>query len=163
MAITARNLIKNWFKTGNYPTESQFANWIDSFFHLSEDTLGISKIEGLQDALDSKAPVIIDENPNQEVTIDSYPDSVTIITADVSGFALVIIKVCLFHGSDAPVHEFHYLNDGTKLKRTISYPKDDLEGYSYNCTIVDGKLNLVLTFNTGPTSIIVKKPQLIYF
>jgi hypothetical protein len=42
MAVTARATLKNWFKAGLKPTEAQFANWIDSFFHKSEDEIPLT-------------------------------------------------------------------------------------------------------------------------
>lgn len=37
MAIRSRNVLKAWFETTDVPTEQQFSDWIDSFFHKSED------------------------------------------------------------------------------------------------------------------------------
>ncbi|AUS04475.1 hypothetical protein [Pseudotamlana carrageenivorans] len=50
---TALNTIKNWFKTGLKPTQSQFwATW-DSFWHKDE-TIPQNKIESLQQSFDAK-------------------------------------------------------------------------------------------------------------
>ncbi|SHE79113.1 hypothetical protein [Chryseobacterium takakiae] len=42
--ITTREKLKTYFETGKYPTESQFAEWIDSYWHkediTSQETLG---------------------------------------------------------------------------------------------------------------------------
>ncbi|MBN1185773.1 MAG: hypothetical protein JXB49_26055 [Bacteroidales bacterium] len=54
--MTPRATLKTWFETGDKPTQAQFAELIDSLFHPNEDTLSIDRIDGLQDALDSKAP-----------------------------------------------------------------------------------------------------------
>jgi hypothetical protein len=53
MATASREQIKNWFKSGMKPLESQFANWIDSFFHKN-DSIPTSNINGLSDILDEK-------------------------------------------------------------------------------------------------------------
>lgn len=37
MAIKIRNILKSFFTTGAKPTQSQFADFIDSFFHRTED------------------------------------------------------------------------------------------------------------------------------
>jgi len=69
MSIQLRNTIKGWFQTGLKPTQAQFRDWIDSFFHLSEDTLPAAQVDGLQALLDAK----IDEAPqdgNQYARID---------------------------------------------------------------------------------------------
>lgn len=55
MPVTARNTLKQWFETGKKPTQAQFANLIDSFFHLSDDTLSIAKVNNLATVLASKA------------------------------------------------------------------------------------------------------------
>jgi hypothetical protein len=41
MAIRSRNVLKAWFETTDVPTEQQFADWIDSFFHKSEDVTAV--------------------------------------------------------------------------------------------------------------------------
>ena len=46
--------IKSWFKKGMYPTESQFANTFDSFWH-KDDTLPLSAIQNLMQILNDKA------------------------------------------------------------------------------------------------------------
>ena len=48
--------IKSWFKKGMYPTESQFANTFDSFWH-KDDTLPLSAIQNLMQILNDKASV----------------------------------------------------------------------------------------------------------
>ena len=45
--MIAREIIKSWFKTGSKPTQEQFREWIDSFWHKDE-MIPISKIEGIQ-------------------------------------------------------------------------------------------------------------------
>lgn len=51
---TALATIKTWFETGDYPTQEQFANWLDSFFH-KDDTIPFESIEDLQGYFDAKA------------------------------------------------------------------------------------------------------------
>lgn len=41
MAIKSRNVLKAWFSQGKFPTGEQFSDWIDSFFHKSEDVAGV--------------------------------------------------------------------------------------------------------------------------
>jgi hypothetical protein len=33
MSKQSINTLKNWFRTGLKPTQSQFRDWLDSFFH----------------------------------------------------------------------------------------------------------------------------------
>jgi predicted nucleic acid-binding Zn-ribbon protein len=54
MAIRSIAQLKAWFKRGKYPTEAQFADWIDSFFHKEEDKVPISSVEGLPEQLNGK-------------------------------------------------------------------------------------------------------------
>lgn len=51
---TDKTTIRNWFKTGLKPTQTQFWSTWDSFWHKSE-TLPISSISGLGNLLDGKA------------------------------------------------------------------------------------------------------------
>lgn len=47
MAIESRNTLKGWFETGDTPTQAQFVDFFDSYFHLTEDTLPANKVDGL--------------------------------------------------------------------------------------------------------------------
>ena len=53
MAQQTKDQLKQWFRKGLYPTESQFADWIDSFWHKTEQ-ITLSAIAGLTDILNSK-------------------------------------------------------------------------------------------------------------
>jgi hypothetical protein len=53
MAITGRNTLKGWFLRGMKPLASQFADWIDSFWH-KEEPIPMQSIQGLNQAMDSK-------------------------------------------------------------------------------------------------------------
>jgi hypothetical protein len=50
--MSARNTIKQWFVTGAKPLQSQFWDWLDSFWH-KDDALPISSISGLSQILES--------------------------------------------------------------------------------------------------------------
>ena len=54
MANTAINTIKKWFKTGSKPTQEQFWNWIDSFWHKDE-LIPQDKVQDLETTLSGKA------------------------------------------------------------------------------------------------------------
>ena len=54
MAIRSIAQLKAWFKRGKYPTEAQFADLIDSFFHKEEDKVPISSVEKLPEQLNGK-------------------------------------------------------------------------------------------------------------
>ena len=53
MAIRALSILKNWFKTGSYPTESQFSDVFDSFRHKSVN-IQLTEVEGLANNLNSQ-------------------------------------------------------------------------------------------------------------
>lgn len=54
MAIRLRSTLKQWFKRGKYPLEEQFADWIDSFLHKTEDKLPLANVEDLPEQLNAK-------------------------------------------------------------------------------------------------------------
>lgn len=53
MAIQTVDQLKQWFETGDYPTQQQFWDWLDSFFHKT-DTIPLNQVAGLVDALNGK-------------------------------------------------------------------------------------------------------------
>ena len=54
MATTAKNTIKDWFKTGLKPTQPQFWAWMESYWHKDE-MIPITAIDGIEDLLNEKA------------------------------------------------------------------------------------------------------------
>lgn len=52
--IANRETLKSWFQRGMKPLASQFAAWIDSYWH-KEDTIPTANIEGLEATLNKKA------------------------------------------------------------------------------------------------------------
>jgi len=54
MAKQSLNIIKNWFRTGYKPTQQQFWDTWDSFWHKDEK-IPIANIEDLNDRFDEKA------------------------------------------------------------------------------------------------------------
>lgn len=53
MAIRTITQLKAWFRKGLYPTESQFADWLDSYRHKNE-SVEMSEVSGLTAALNRK-------------------------------------------------------------------------------------------------------------
>lgn len=53
MAIRTIAQLKAWFKRGMFPTESQFADWMDSYRHKQE-SVEMSEVSGLTSALNKK-------------------------------------------------------------------------------------------------------------
>ena len=54
MAKVSLNIIKNWFKTGLKPTQQQFWDTWDSFFH-KDDKIPVESVEGLNALIAAKA------------------------------------------------------------------------------------------------------------
>lgn len=54
--MTDKNTLNNWFKTGAKPTQEQFWNWQDSYWHKTE-TIPQSQIQDLDTTLANKAEV----------------------------------------------------------------------------------------------------------
>ena len=47
MSTQKRNVLKNWFRKGLTPTQEQFADMLDSFFHKTDDTIPMDRVPGL--------------------------------------------------------------------------------------------------------------------
>lgn len=54
MAVQPIDTLKQWFQTGDYPTQQQFWDWLDSFRHVSAD-ITINDVEDLANQLNGKA------------------------------------------------------------------------------------------------------------
>lgn len=50
----AINTIKSWFQTGDKPTQGQFHDWLDSFWH-KDDIIPIASVDGLSSQLSGLA------------------------------------------------------------------------------------------------------------
>ena len=76
MSYTAKETIKLWFKRGLKPLGSQFAVWIDSFWHKSE-TIPQESVENLVQSLNSKAnavelPTKVDKVEGKGLSTNDY-------------------------------------------------------------------------------------------
>jgi hypothetical protein len=54
MSTQKRSVLKNWFRKGLTPTQAQFADAFDSFFHKTEDFIPLNNVQGLAAAIESK-------------------------------------------------------------------------------------------------------------
>lgn len=73
MAKQTINTLKNWFKTGLKPTQAQFWDFFDSFFH-KDDKVPVASVDGLQQELDKKVDkglIQISDVENLEETLES--------------------------------------------------------------------------------------------
>lgn len=107
MAKTARNTIKTWFETGDFPTQTQFWNWLDSFWH-KDDAIPTSSITDLDDLLAGKATT--EETDSLQTQIDEI----------VSGTVEMI-------STDANIK--YTIPAGKLLEKIVVIPTDDLSGF----------------------------------
>ena len=61
MSIRSIIQLKAWFRKGKYPTEEQFSDWLDSFFHKEEDTIPMSQVDQLTEQLNNKYSATLGE------------------------------------------------------------------------------------------------------
>ena len=61
MSIRSIIQLKAWFRKGKYPTEEQFSDWIDSFFHKEEDMIPMSQVDQLTEQLNNKYSATLGE------------------------------------------------------------------------------------------------------
>lgn len=69
MAITDINTLKSWFVRGARPLASQFAAWMDSFWHKQE-AIPVSSIENLSEILGDKIDRKEIENITQNLLLE---------------------------------------------------------------------------------------------
>lgn len=112
MSIRTRNILKGWFSTGKYPTETQFSDFFDSYVHQSEDTIEINAVNGLQEALDSKAANEDVVNPPQTLADGS---SGSILMGYTTVDEAIIVSVAVKRNSLAFTQDLKLVYDGTVL------------------------------------------------
>lgn len=150
------NTIKNWFKTGHKPTQQQFWDTWDSFFH-KDDKVPISSIDGLNDRFDEKADQeafdnhktdhnahnlaeLLDEKANAvdvTVALETKADQsdLEIVQAELAGKAdlpdeLVIGGVTTVDGNDVTVAAATWRISGLIYLTEIPTPFNDIANSS---------------------------------
>jgi hypothetical protein len=162
MAIRIREVLRGWFSTGKYPTQTQFSDFFDSFFHKSEDEIGMDKITGLQAALNSKQPVTGQTNPNEAQVIYA-PGFATLITAQADTFGLAVITLSIECGELRLPLTLYVPNTGTWIKEVYVMEIQELEDFEINQGVVDNRVNIIITYNSAPGEITIKKPTIQYY
>lgn len=56
--MTGRSILKGWFSTAKKPTQGQFWELIDSYWHKTEDSITVADISGLSSTLAGKASTV---------------------------------------------------------------------------------------------------------
>ena len=120
--MTLRATLKQWFSRGRKPTAAQFAEWIDSFWHKSEDTIEISDIHLLPQTLNEKSDVghkhtladITDYTDEKEVVNCIAVDFVVDDIEDEVGSHIEIGKICAIIGASKAILRYDGA-DWTKL------------------------------------------------
>lgn len=80
MAVRTIAQLKAWFRRGLYPTESQFADWLDSYRH-KYDKVAMSEVEGLTAALNRKYDA--SEARALKDLVDGAMDSMDVINTEM--------------------------------------------------------------------------------
>lgn len=94
MAKQSINQLKQWFETGDYPTQQQFWDWLESYFH-KDDKIPVDSVDTLTQILQGKA----DSSTVNElidhvlpITVIANPSSVYGVTIQ-AGFAIDFIAI----------------------------------------------------------------------
>ena len=120
--MTLRATLKQWFSRGKKPTAAQFSEWIDSFWHKSEDTIEISDIHALPQTLNEKSDVghkhtladITDYSDEKEIVNCIAVDFIVDDIEDEVGSHIGIGKICAINGSSKAILRYNGA-DWTKL------------------------------------------------
>lgn len=148
MAQRTRTVLKNWFVTGAIPTQSQFWDLIDSFLSVMEDTLPVSKVQGLETLLNGKAEkqaftAHVDDtgNPHQvsknQVGLGNIPNAVSDAIDEDSSVQLATskavyrLKQMIDAISQVTEHDFtgdaqHVVSMGTLLEGIVIIPSTNI-------------------------------------
>ena len=120
--MTLRATLKQWFSRGKKPTAAQFSEWIDSFWHKSEDTIEISDIHALPQTLNEKSDVghkhtladITDYSDEKETVNCIAVDFIVDDIEDEVGSHIGIGKICAITGASKAILRYDGA-DWTKL------------------------------------------------
>ncbi len=107
MSIQKRSTLKNWFRKGLTPTQAQFADAFDSFFHKNEDLIPLNIVQGLTAALETK------KNELQQYLNSKLNEAIDELDGRVNDNSETTVSVITFGGiltdSDIDVHEESYV------------------------------------------------------
>lgn len=146
MAVVSRDMIKSWFKRGLKPTESQFANTYDSFWHKLE-LIGMSAIDGLTIALSGKANVNHGHEASQITGLEEI--LITLQEAVDEHEVRIIDAEDAIAGKADAVHA-HVFDDVTGLGAVLSDHEDRIALLEEGADIPP-PANYLIELDTAPT------------
>lgn len=85
MAVQTISTLKSWFETGDYPTQQQFWDWLDSYRHKSTG-VPLEEVTALVVTLQAKADLI-----NGKVPVSQLPDAV--VSGDLAELIAAVEKL----------------------------------------------------------------------
>lgn len=85
--VRTREVLQNWFQTGDKPTQQQFYDWMYSFWHKTQDTIPLTNIVGIDGTLSTDATLSTASNRQVSSTLalKTYIDAAT-AAAGVNSF-----------------------------------------------------------------------------
>ncbi len=117
-----RNTLREWFEIGDFPTQEQFYNWFDSFWH-KDDTIPYDSVYGLEDVINSFYEV----SKNAKVSfveVDNNEQGVAPLI-DKPKEGDIVFKQLL----DSTIELWVFDNDSFDLKKAFNPPHwNDIEG-----------------------------------
>jgi hypothetical protein len=113
-----RNTLKQWFETGDFPTQEQFADLIDSMFNHIDDDVQINDIQGLIDVLNEKASTA----DLQNIITNSSSKQEIIMNADgpynlLAG--LLLNKVIVIPSQNLPAFKIGFTVGGDEIMQAV--------------------------------------------
>lgn len=137
MAVTSLDIIKSWFRRGLKPTEAQFANTFDSFWHKL-DLISMSAIDGLTVALNGKANVNHIHQASEVEGLEEVLQPLTEAVADheariadleeapdvvpVANYLIELDTAPTYEGGRIKIMKYRYVSDAAnKYEERFSY------------------------------------------
>jgi len=136
---TPRQTLKQWFSRGKKPTALQFAAWIDSFWHKTEDTIQITDINGLPQTLNQKADVghthdASDIHNLPTTQVDTAIDPVSTNPVENQAIAAAL-------QNKANANHSHEISDTNGLQTALNQKADD--GHHHTAGEIEGLADLL--------------------
>ena len=116
MSIQKRSTLKNWFRKGLTPTQAQFADAFDSFFHKNEDLIPLNNVQGLTAALETK------KNELQQYLNSKLNEAIDELDGRVNDNSETTVSGITFGGNDDGLWMELTMLSGAKNRVPLSIP-----------------------------------------